>query len=204
MILREAAVVGAIGVAFAFLANQLSPRGLNPAINYFPGDARPSPAAPPSPSRGGANATPQPPSPGTALAERLQKNGLRLLDRAAAEALFNDPRRQQNAIMFIDARDESHYQEGHIPGAFEFYPYHPEKYLEAVLPPCQAAEQIIVYCTGGDCEDSESAALFLRDAGGVAGGKLAIFGGGITEWEAAGLPVEIGPRDSGNLHNPGP
>jgi rhodanese-related sulfurtransferase len=200
--------VGVIGIAFAFLANQISPRGLNPAMNYFPGDTKlstvPAPAVPPSQPSGGSNPPPPAPSSADALAARLKENGLQLLDRAGAERLFHDPRRQENLIMFIDARDEDHYQEGHIPGAFEFYPYHPEKYLEAVVTPCQIAEQIIVYCTGGDCEDSESAALFLRDAGGVPGGKLLIYGGGMTEWEGAGLPVESGPRNSGVIRNPVP
>ena len=200
-------IVGVVGVAFAFLANQLSPRGLNPAMNYFPGGVKSSPVPPPAvppPVSGRANPPPPAPTPAASLAARLQANGLRLLDRAGVEKLFRDPRRQENLILFIDARDEDHYQEGHIPGAFEFYPYHPEKYLEAVVTPCQIAEQIIVYCTGGDCEDSESAALFLRDAGGVPGGKLLIYGGGMTEWEAAGLPVESGARNSGDIRNPGP
>ena len=73
--------------------------------------------------------------------------------------------------MFIDARDEAHYREGHIPGAYEFDPYYPEKYFPTALPPCQAAEQIVVYCHGGDCDDSESAALTLRDVG-IAMNKL--------------------------------
>jgi len=205
-ILREFAIVGVIGIGFAFLANQLSPRGLNPAMNYFPGDAKTpeasTPALPPAP--GGSNVPPPAPSSADALAARLKENGLQLLDRAGVEKLFRDPRRQENLILFIDARDEDHYQAGHIPGAFEFYPYHPKDYLESVLTPCQIAGQIIVYCTGGDCEDSESAALFLRDAGGVPGGKLLIYGGGMTEWEAAGLPVESGARNSGDIRNPGP
>ena len=39
---------------------------------------------------------------------------------------------------------------------------------------------------------------------GVPAGKLFIYGGGMTEWEAAALPVESGPRDSGSIRNPGP
>jgi rhodanese-related sulfurtransferase len=207
-IAREAALVGVFGVAFAFLANQLSPLGLNPARNYFPGDSAPStvpaPApAPPQPS-GGSNAAAPAPSPAEALAARLQANGLHLTNRAGAEQLFRDPRREQNLIIFVDARDDGRYQEGHIPGAFEFYPYYPEKYMEGVITPCALAEQIIVYCTGGDCEDSESAALFLRDACGVPAAKLFIYGGGMTEWEAAGLPVESGPRNSGDIRNHAP
>jgi rhodanese-related sulfurtransferase len=206
-ILREALLVGVIGAALAFLANQISPRGLDLATNYFPGGDKASEVRPPIvvPSRGpgGTNAHPSAPSPAEVLAARLKKEGLQLVERAEAEKLYHDPRLQQNLIMFIDARDEDDYQAGHIPGAFEFNPYHSDKYLASVLTPCQLAEQIIVYCTGGDCEDSQSAALFLRDAG-VTNSKLFIYGGGIAEWEAARLPVETGPRNSGNLRNPGP
>ena len=107
---------------------------------------------------------PPAPSPAALLKARLEKNGLHLLRTRQVEKLFHDPRLQWNGILFIDARDEDHYRQGHIPGAFEFYPYYPEKYLANVLPLCQLAEQIVVYCAGGECEDSESAALFLRDA----------------------------------------
>ena len=201
-------MVGLLGIAFAFLANLLSPRGLNPAMNYFPGDAKPSPApAPPvlaSQPPAVTNVPPQAPPSTNSLAARLKENGLQLLDRSGVESLFHDPRRQVDLIMFIDARDPDHYQEGHIPGAFEFYPYYPQDYLQAILTPCQIAEQIVVYCNGGDCEDSESAALFLRAAAGVPAAKLFIYGGGMTEWEAAGLPVESGARNSGDIRNPAP
>jgi len=69
-----------------------------------------------------------------------------------------------------------------------------------VLPVCQAAEQIVVYCNGGDCDDSESAAILLRDVG-IANRKLFIYTGGIPEWTTNGLPVEIGGRNSGNLRS---
>jgi rhodanese-related sulfurtransferase len=100
--------------------------------------------------------------------------------------------------VFIDARDESHYREGHIPGACEFDPYRPDKYFAAILPICRAAEQIVVYCNGGDCDDSETAAILLRNVG-IANQKLFIYGGGITEWTDNNLPVETGARNSGNL-----
>ena len=199
-------MVAAAGVAFAFLANQLSPRGLNPAINYYPGDSKASGVPPLVAAPGvasGANVPAPAPSPAALLRERLEKNGLHLIERAEVEKLIHDPRREQSLILFIDARDEDLFHAGHIPGAFEFYPYYAGKYLADVLAPCQFAEQIIIYCAGGDCEDSESAALFLRNAG-VPAAKLFVYGGGMTEWEAAKLPLESGPRNSGNLRNPGP
>jgi rhodanese-related sulfurtransferase len=123
---------------------------------------------------------------------------LQLVDGDQAVKLFHDPRFKQNGIVFIDARDESHYQEGHIPGACEFDPYHPDKYLGTILTICRAAEQIVVYCTGGDCDDSETAAILLRNVG-VANQKLFIYAGGITEWTDNNLPVETGARNSGSL-----
>ncbi|HWH72296.1 MAG TPA: rhodanese-like domain-containing protein, partial [Candidatus Sulfotelmatobacter sp.] len=57
---------------------------------------------------------------------------------------------------------------------------------------------IVVYCNGGNCEDSELAATMLRDAG-IPKDKLLVYGGGMTEWTTNGLPVELGQRKSGNL-----
>ena len=55
-----------------------------------------------------------------------------------------------------------------------------------------------MYCHGGDCEDSEFAAIMLKD-NGIAKEKLFVYGGGITEWTDHGLPVEIGSHNSGRL-----
>ena len=201
-VLREALFVAVIGAVFAFGANLISPRGLALTRNYFPaGISRPVPAAPGVGSaRDVANTNPPVPSPAQLLAAQLKELGLQWVDGHQAAQLFHDPRFQQGSIAFIDARDEQHYREGHIPGACEFDPYYPEKYFATVLPVCQAAEQIVVYCNGGDCDDSESAAITLRDVG-IANRKLFIYTGGITEWTTNRLPVEIGGRNSGNLHS---
>jgi rhodanese-related sulfurtransferase len=200
-IFLEALGVLVIGIALALAANQMSPRGLSLTRNYFPaGTGQPTPrTAGAAPRREGTNSPAL--SPAEFLAARLKAQGLQLVGGVIAAQLFHDPRCQQGKIVFIDARDETHYREGHIPGAHEFDPYHPEKYFLTALPPCQAAEQIVVYCHGGDCDDSESAALTLRDVG-IATHKLFIYGGGITEWTTNGWPVEIGERNSGKLSRP--
>ena len=199
----EALVVLFMGVVFALVANHISPRGLQLTRNYFPvGTRRPAARlAMDSSAREVANA----PVPDLAerLAARLKQEGLQLIDGDTAVRLFHDPRFQQGRIVFIDARDELHYQEGHIPGAGEFDPYRPEKYFPAALPACRVAEQIVVYCHGGDCDDSESAALTLRDVG-IPLPKLFIYGGGISEWTTHHLPVEIGGQNSGKLRHPDP
>jgi len=196
--LLEAVLVAVAGALFAFTANQVSPRGLSLARNYFPqGSGRLLPTA--TPNASGTNVSTI--DPAQVLAAELKAKGLQLIDRHQVLQLFHDPRFKDNRVAFLDARDEEHYRAGHIPGAYEFDPYHPEKYFGVVLPLCQSAQQIVVYCNGGDCDDSETAAVLLRDIG-VAKEKLLVYGGGITEWEASGLPVETGDRNSGDLRHP--
>jgi len=195
-ILLEALLVAVAGIVLAFGANLVSPRGLTLTRNYFPaGINRTVPA-----TREVASPNAPAPSPAQLLAARLKEQRLQSVDGRQAAQLFHDPRFQQGSIAFIDARDEQHYREGHIPGACEFDPYYPEKYFPAALPVCQAAEQIVIYCNGGDCDDSESAAILLRDVG-IANQKLFVYTGGIPEWITNGLPVEIGGRNSGNLRS---
>ncbi|MGA9452015.1 MAG: rhodanese-like domain-containing protein [Verrucomicrobiia bacterium] len=202
--LPEAALVVVIGALFAFAANRVSPRGLALTRNYFPeGTGRLVSATPPATPPHKATYTNSPAiDPAQMLAAELKEKGLQLIDRNQAFQLFHSPRFKQNTVVFVDARDEQHYREGHIPGAYEFDPYRPEKYFDAVLPVCQAAEQIVVYCNGSDCDDSETAALLLRDIG-IPGRKLMVYGGGITEWTNNIFPVELGDRNSGNVRNPG-
>lgn len=199
-VLWESLLVAVIGIALAFAANAISPRGLQLTTDYFP-DANPSSrpkttATPLTPSLGNTNVAVPPPA--QLLAARLQAKGLQLVTSDQAAQLFRDPRYEQELIVFIDARDDQHYQQGHIPGAYQFNHYRAENYLATVMPVCQTAQQIVVYCTGGDCEDSEFAAIFLRQAG-ISPEKLFVYAGGMAEWNTNGLPVEIGARKSGNF-----
>jgi len=199
-VLLEGVVVALAGALFGFAANAISPRGLVLTRNYFPGTARsPLPTATATqlvPGTGDTNVTVA--SPAKLLATRLEAKGLQLVDSNQVAQLFRDPRYEQELVVFIDARDDPHYQAGHIPGAYQFDHYRAENYLATVLPVCQSAEEIVVYCTGGDCEDSEFTALTLGDAG-IPKERLLVYGGGMTEWTTNGLPVEIGGRKSGNF-----
>ena len=198
-VLLEAVLVAALGSAMALVANALSPRGLKLTRDYFPGSNRPGGSALPATNsaKGVEGASPAHPSAAELALTRLKEKGLQVVDCKQAQELFHDPRFAQGTIVFIDARNDEHYQKGHIPGAWQFDRYHPENYLAAVLPVCQLAQQVVVYCAGGDCEDSEFAALFLRDSAQVPGEKLFVFTGGWNEWTERGLPVETGSRNSG-------
>jgi len=191
----ETVVLGIAGITLALAANALSPRGLKLTRNYAPGSAL---AGSHSilPAEFGTNGL----RPSEILERQFQAEGLQLADHALAARLFTDPRRERGLIVFVDARDDEHYRSGHIPGAFQLDHYRPETYLAAVLPASQAAEQIIVYCKGGSCEDSEQTAIFLRDAG-VPKEHLFVYAGGWDEWKASHMPIETGERNSGQVRN---
>jgi rhodanese-related sulfurtransferase len=178
-VLVETAAVAVVGAVIAFAANAVSPRGLALARNYFPGAV-------------GASVRP----PSIPPAAGIEQNGLQWVDEKQAARLFRDPAFREQRIVFLDARDEEHYREGHIAGAHDFDPYHPEKEIAVVLPLCQAAEKVVVYCNGGDCEDSQFAAIALRDAG-IPNERLFVFAGGIRQWITNGLPVESGDGSGG-------
>jgi len=192
--LLEALLAGAVGACLAFAANALSPRGLKLGRNYLPGEAL---AAARSINNGtGTNA----PTAAQAVETQLRAEGLQLADSNRVAKLFGDPKRDLDLVVFVDARDDEHYRAGHIPGAYQLDHYHPENYLATVLPVCQVAEKIVVYCEGGNCEDSEQTAIFLRDAG-MPGNKLFVYAGGFDEWTANRMPIEMGQRNSGQARN---
>ena len=194
----EALLVAMAGLLFALAANALSPRGLRLSRNYFP-EIRVAPthssAATIGASPSGTNLPPDP----TLL--RLQQRGLQLVSGNEVAELFRDPRYEQGLILFVDARDDEHFAAGHIPGAWQLNHYRPEGYLPLLLPACLAAVKVVVYCNGGHCDDSEFAAVMLRDAG-VPSQNLFVYAGGIDDWTAQGHPVETGPRGSGQFVTP--
>jgi rhodanese-related sulfurtransferase len=195
----EAVVVIVVAAAFAFAANEVSPRGLKLARNYFPGGTN-QPVAPLRtihPPEAVASTNQEELVDEVAL--RLKDKGLQPVSRAKTIELFHDPRFQQGLIIFVDARNQAEYTDGHIPGAYQLDPYHPEQQLAGVLALCEGAEQVLVYCAGGDCEDADSTAILLRDAG-VPNQKLFVYGGGYTDWSENHLPVERGARNSGNIN----
>ncbi|HWD19562.1 MAG TPA: rhodanese-like domain-containing protein [Verrucomicrobiae bacterium] len=178
-ILLEALAVGLFGALVSFAANQVSPRGLALNRNYFPQGVAAARTNAPAPVPSAAD------DPVTA---RLKGKGLSPLTFAETKKLVGQP-----GVIFVDARDEEKFEAGHIPGAYQLDPYHPETAIGAVLAAGQAAEKIIVYCAGGECEDADSVAILLRD-GGAPADHVFVYGGGMTEWTAQHQPLEKGTR----------
>jgi rhodanese-related sulfurtransferase len=191
-VLFECAVVAICGALIGLGANAVSPRGLKLGRNYFP---------PPAPETQQSSMPSQSvPNTGSTNAAALQPapHGFSLVESNYVAEAFDSPERALNLLIFVDARDAAHYQRGHIPGAYLLDYYRPEAHLPTVLPAAFVADRIIVYCNGGDCEDSQLAASLLRDSG-VPREKLHLYTGGFMEWSTNGLPVEIGARNSQQL-----
>lgn len=96
-----------------------------------------------------------------------------------AAALLDGP----DAPLLIDVREESEWSEVHIPGAL-LIPLSQFVARQGEIPEGRA---LIMQCRSGG--RSSQAALALRTAGRT---NVANLAGGITDWEAAGLPVVYG------------
>ncbi len=86
-------------------------------------------------------------------------------------------------IIFIDARDEEEFAEGHIKGAI-LAPSTPE--LVQLTP--DRSTPIVTYCGGGDCDVSMQLAEELMYDWDYE--RIFVYLGGWPEWKAAEYPVE--------------
>ena len=218
-VLLEALCVTALGVGLAFATNSWRDDGLELTRDYFPqglGDSEEpvsaavdealtdSPAASEVPEVTDLDHHGDPASQIHAhVADRLAEKGLTAVSHDDAVALWRDPMFQEyEATVFLDARRVEQYDEGHIPGAWHFDPFYPERTIDDLLPLLSSAMTIVVYCKGGECDDSESAALYLLNLGAADSSRLSIYVGGIEAWTAAQLPIEQGQRGSGEGGDP--
>lgn len=96
----------------------------------------------------------------------------------------------KKSCVILDARKPEEYQEGHIPGALNFYGNEPEKFAPLVMPQIpDKTKEIITYCHGGDCDLSLQTAKALKEAGYT---HVEIFTGGWPDWQKAGYPITKG------------
>ncbi len=94
---------------------------------------------------------------------------------------------KEGSALFVDARDEEEYKEGHIHGAVNVpYEWYLEEYpdLSSFLPEDKI---LITYCGGTDCESSIELAMVMYERG-YSGIK--IFFGGWQDWIDNNLPSE--------------
>ncbi len=96
---------------------------------------------------------------------------------------------QTGDVVFIDARSEENFAQEHIIGSFNIDNYNADdmyaEYEQYVL----AANTIVVYCGGGDCEDSIFLSTYLTNRG-VSMDTIRLFEGGMKAWLNDNLEVE--------------
>lgn len=107
------------------------------------------------------------------------------LDEAAA-------RYQMPKILFIDAREPEDFEYGHIKAAINLPYDYMEDYWDKIIPGLEKDRNIVVYCSGSECESS----LFLgRELIFNGFENISVFYGGWREWEKAGLSIEKALQD---------
>lgn len=98
----------------------------------------------------------------------------------------------ESIVAFVDARVRDQYEEGHIPGALWLYHYESGDLIDALRPQLEMAFFIIVYCNGGDCEDSLYLAADLGSLYGLPPENIFVYEGGFNEWKEREMPVTVG------------
>jgi rhodanese-related sulfurtransferase len=182
--LIQALILLNVGVALGLLINAARAGGkgyINPTMLYGPKNHAAAPSAqvaarPDAPRSGGADAGDDDDQGQTISFSEVRKS-------------IQDPARFGLDVI-VDARDDGPYREGHLPRAVQFWPYQTEYYIHNVLDLALGAERVIIYCNGGECEDSHFAAEQLVTHG-VLPSQIYIYAGGWEEWKANNAPVEV-------------
>lgn len=94
---------------------------------------------------------------------------------------------EKGSALFLDARSQSQYFEGHIRGALNLPWQEVDQYFMELADRIDGADMIITYCDGESCDLSHELALFLKEMGYD---NVRVLVNGWTVWQHAGLPVE--------------
>lgn len=204
----EALVLVALCTCLSLAANALHARGIRLGRDYFPVRAasRQGPAdeqrasAPPRANEqgpvgerhdGGRQGDPE-------AVEATRKSSLnhdlQVVSSEEAHEYFVKSEGSEGLIVFVDARNDEEYSGGHVPGALHVDHYQQEACLPLVRHLLEAAQVIIVYCQGGDCEDSIYLCNDLIYTHGFPYDNVYLYEGGIQEWRERGWPVNMGPQ----------
>lgn len=116
-------------------------------------------------------------------------------DRASVEIGTDDAQQLfREKRLFLDARRTTVYADGHIPGARSFPIWESDiadrvkAFYEEGL---DQNAPIVIYCSGGDCEDSHMLAEKLYMVGF---NNLLVYKDGFPGWQKRGLPSVKGPK----------
>ncbi|HEV7487239.1 MAG TPA: rhodanese-like domain-containing protein [Thermoanaerobaculia bacterium] len=117
-------------------------------------------------------------------------------DKAYIEIAFNDVKSLHDKnVLFLDARRTSVYEQGHIPGARAYSVWESDiddKVQKLFAERSDTAAQnlpIVIYCSGGDCEDSH---MLAQKLWGIQFNNVYVYKDGFPDWQQHGAPVHTG------------
>lgn len=116
------------------------------------------------------------------------------LDVQQTQALANDALQHPGRVLVLDARDAEHYRAGHLPGAVHLPYFGLPDAATGLLPLLEGVEWLVVYCESVTCDDGINLCRALRTEFGLRRERITLFDGGIAAWQAAGLPLHVGPH----------
>ncbi len=94
---------------------------------------------------------------------------------------------KNDSAIFLDARDENSFDQGHIKGAKNL-PWHAvDEYFMKIAKELPKDGLIITYCDGETCNLSHELSLFLNEMGFS---NVKVLVNGWTIWQEMNLPVE--------------
>ncbi|MEM7262685.1 MAG: rhodanese-like domain-containing protein [Planctomycetota bacterium] len=119
----------------------------------------------------------------------LMINGIQVVE---LEDLTSYVELGEELCVLLDARKKDLYVQGHLPGAYYLdYYQHPDLF-DTARDAVDTADFVVVYCNGGDCEDSLSLAHDLIYEYNVPEYKVWVYEGGYDEWTEHGHDVVKG------------
>ncbi len=186
MILALAGVAAAVSNALAGPERRLRWGGSYAEGSQAASSASPAPAGQPSVT---ATTMPVSADPGKTFSPHPAKAWVEISGDDVA-ALF-----ARGDVLFLDARRSSVYREGHISGARSISVWEAdvdEKVKALFAEGRDQSAPIVVYCSGGECEDSHMLGQKLYFVGFD---NVLVYRDGFPDWEKRGLPVGKGePR----------
>ncbi len=159
-ILRDILLIVVLSVVVGFMVNTFSPKGIALVGEW-------------DPSKGviSAKAKDQP------VSRDIEINSVQ-----EAYAIF-----KEKSAVFVDAREESLFNEGHIQGAVSLFSYDYGRLFPDFMAKYPPDQPIVTYCSGRECEDSHTLARYLKEDGYT---HVRVFVDGYPAWAKEGHPVE--------------
>ncbi len=157
---KEIIILLVVSAALAMLINFLSPRGIALVGQW-------------DTSQGVITASPS----GTEEEKPEEINSV-----ARAKEIFDN-----GNVLFVDARSQDNYEDGHIPRAVSLPVGQFDGQIESFLNQHPPDALIVTYCSGRTCEDSHNLAQLLYDVGFT---NVRVFIDGFPGWKAEGYPIE--------------